>query len=402
MSEENIQVYGTRWTVLLLFMFPNLVLQILWISFATVTTDAMAFYNVTDELMIYLLSMSFMVVYIPVAFIASWLIDKYDFKVGAGIGAVLTAIFGFLRIFTVGSFELVLIFQIFLAIGQPFLLNSVTKLSANWFPESERTTATGIALISSFLGNAIGLFLTPFLALISFQSINIVYGILALASGILFIVFAKNKPPTPPSSEIRTEKVFMVEGLRQLFKNKDFLILFAVFLVGLGVFNTVLTFIEGIVIPRGYDSTFAGILGGLMLIGGIVGSFVISVLSDKYQKRKILCIISLLIASVSLFVISLASIDAVLLLFGFIFGFGLISAAPVALEYAVDATSPVPEASSNGMLMMIGQVGGIIFILGLEDLQMPVTLDYFPALILLTILLAICFVLAFFLKETEK
>jgi MFS family permease len=402
MSEENIQVYGTRWTVLLLFMFPNLVLQILWISFATVTTDAMAFYNVTDELMIYLLSMSFMIVYIPVAFLASWLIDKYDFKVGAGIGAVLTAIFGFLRIFTVGSFELVLIFQIFLAIGQPFLLNSVTKLSANWFPESERTTATGIALISSFLGNAIGLFLTPFLALISFQSINIVYGILALASGILFIVFAKNKPPTPPSSEIRTEKVFMVEGLRQLFKNKDFLILFAVFLVGLGVFNTVLTFIEGIVIPRGYDSTFAGILGGLMLIGGIVGSFVISVLSDKYQKRKILCIISLLIASVSLFVISLASIDAVLLLFGFIFGFGLISAAPVALEYAVDATSPVPEASSNGMLMMIGQVGGIIFILGLEDLQMPVTLDYFPALILLTILLAICFVLAFFLKETEK
>jgi len=129
MTENNLQVYSFRWIVLALFMLINIAIQILWISFASVTSVAMEYYGV-DELSIYILSLSFMVVYIPVTFLASWLIDKYDFKIGTGIGAILMGLFGFLRFFAGPNFEIVLIFQIGIAIGQPFLLNSVTKLSA--------------------------------------------------------------------------------------------------------------------------------------------------------------------------------------------------------------------------------------------------------------------------------
>ena len=83
---------------------------------------------------------------------------------------------------------------------------------------------------------------------------------------------------------------------------------------------------------------------------------------------------------------------------GFGFGFGLLGAAPVALEYAVDATKPIPEASSNGLLMMIGQVGGILLILVLETFKTPAG-DYLPALILQTILIAICLIFMLFVKE---
>ncbi|MBD3256710.1 MAG: MFS transporter [Candidatus Lokiarchaeota archaeon] len=398
MSENSVEVYGYRWVVLLLFMFINITIQILWITFASVTSVATQFYAV-EELAIFILSATFMIAYIPVTFIASWLIDKYDFKTGTAIGAMIAGVFGLLRFFAGPNYMLVLIFQIGIAVGQPFLLNSVTKLSANWFPDSERTSATGLGLIAGFIGIALGLVLTPFLVEgLGFLMMLLIYGILGLVAGILFTALAKNRPPTPPALDRDVEKVFMFDGMKQLFKNKYFIIVFIVFFFGLGIFNTVTTYIEQIVIPRGYDSIYAGILGGLMLIGGIIGCMVMSTVSDKYHKRKSLLLISVLLSLVSLAIISFTSDSILLLVAGFAFGFGLMSASPVALEYTVEVTKPVPEATSNGLLMMAGQIGGIIFILGLEDFTLP-NGDYFPALLLQTIFLFILLILTALLKE---
>ena len=400
MSNENVKVYGFRWIVLLLFMLANIATQILWITFASVNSIAITFYSV-DKLLIDLLALSFMVVYIPVTFLSTWVIDKFGFKIGAGIGALIAGIFGFLRFFAFEDYFLVLIFQIGIGVGQPFLLNAVTKLSANWFPVNERTTSTGLALISQFLGIGIGLFLTPFLILgTNLLPMLLIYGIGSLIIGIIFIIFVKDVPPTPPSSEIIKEEGFIGQGLKQLFTNRYFIILFILFFLGLGIFNTVTTYVEGIVGPRGYDPTFAGILGGIMLLGGIVGCLIMSTLSDKYRKRKILLLFSLIIATISMFVITFAYSELLLILFGFLLGFGLLSAGPVGLEYAVDVTKPIPEASSNGMLMMVGQVGGILFILGLEDVT--IAGDYWPALLIQAILLLFAVIVTFFLKDQPK
>jgi len=403
MSEE-IKVYGYRWIVLMLFMLANIMVQILWISFATVTSVAANFYNV-DEFSIYLLSMSFMIIYIPVTFLSAWLIDKYDFKLGTSIGVLFIIIFGFLRVFTFKIYPIVLISQLGVAVGQPFLLNSVTKLSANWFPDNERTTATGISLISVFIGVALGLFVTPYIVnLFTFQGMLNIYGISSLIIGIFYIVFIRNRPPTPPSKEQITEKVFVFEGFKKLFTDLNFWILIIAFLVGLGIFNTVLTIIEGIVMPRlpGItDTTYAGNFGLIILIGGIIGCFVISVLSDKYKKRKILLIISIAIAAIALLGITFVTNYTLLCVLGFIFGFGLVSASPVGLEYAAEATKPVSEATSNGILMMVGQIGGILLIVGISDLKLP-SGDYFPALLLQSILLIIVLILLIFLKKEKK
>ncbi|MFX1344361.1 MAG: MFS transporter [Promethearchaeota archaeon] len=400
MSELNIEVYRYRWTVLLLFMFVNITLQMLWISFAAVTVEATVFYNV-DELFILLLSMSFMVVYIPITFLASWLIDKYNFKIGAGIGAVLAGVFGILRFFAFKNYSLVLAFQIGIAIGQPFVLNSITKLSSNWFPESERTTATGLSLISQFIGIALGMLVTPMLvAGNDLKLMLLIYGYIALDSCILFLIFAKSEPPTPSSKGVTKERVLMSEGLKQLFRNKQFLILVLLFFIGLGAFNMITSYIELIIVPKGYGAEEAGILGGIMLFGGMIGAIMMSTISDKLKKRKALILISVLIAAISLF--GFAFFDNIILLYTFssLIGFGILSAGPVALEYAVDATRPVPEASSNGILLMVGQIGGILFILGLVDFTYNG--DYFPALILLGCLIVLLFILGFFLKETNK
>ncbi|MFX1388173.1 MAG: MFS transporter, partial [Promethearchaeota archaeon] len=397
MSEEKIQVYGYRWIVLLLFMLVNMTVQILWITFAAVTIPAQAYFGGVDILYIFLLSAIFMIIYIPDTFLASWLIDKYDFKIGCGIGAVLIAIFGFLRFFAGQNYMLMLIFTIGIAIGQPFIMNSITKLSSNWFPKSERTSATGLGTLSMFIGILLGMLLTPFLIVDdNLSPMLLIYGILSLLIGIIFVVFAKSRPPTPPSSEPFSEKVLMFEGLKKLFTNKYFWILIILFFLGLGIFNMITTYIQAILTPKNpvvYDDIFAGIVGGIMLLGGIFGAIIISALSDKFQKKVVLIIISVAIAAISLFIFTFVSDEISLMVTAFLFGFGLLGAAPVGLEYAVDITKPVPEASSNGILMMVGQIGGIIFILGLADFTLP-SGEYLPALLLEAILITISLVLS--------
>ncbi len=397
MNAQDIQTYRYRWIVLFLFFFANVVSNMLWTTYNPIISLAMEFYGV-DEFYIILITLMFLIVYIPITFLASWLVDRYDFKIGAGIGALFMGVFGFLRYIADNNYILALIFSIGIAIAQPFLLNTITKLSANWFPDKERTTATGISLIATAIGVALGMVVTPILVvMINFRSMLLIYGVLALVSGMLFILFAKNKPPTPPSKNLTNDRVFVFEGLKMLISNRNFMILVLIFFLAMGIFNMITTYIELIVIPRGYDSIFAGILGMLLILGGIVGTIIMAVVSDTLNKRKVIMIISLFIATISLLVFSFTSDGILLLLSGFFFGFGLMGAAPLALEYAVDATKPVPEASSNGILMMVGSLGGIFLIISLENVKMSG--DYFPALIIQTVLLAVCLIFAFFIEE---
>ena len=401
MNGEKVHVYGYRWIILILFMLLNICSQILWISYATVTLEATTYYNVS-EFEILFLSTIFMIVYIPVTFITNWFINRFGFKIGVGFGALLNGVFGFLRFLVGPNYLLILFFSIMIAISQPFFLNTVTLLSANWFPESERTTATGLSVISQLLGIALGMVLTPILVIVfSFEIMLFIYGIFSLIIGIIFIIFARDKPPIAPSIKLTEENVIVKGSLKRLIFNKLFWILIIIFLVGLGAFNMVTTYIELIVAPRGLTAIDAGNLGGIMLIGGIVGSVLMSILSDKLRKRIILIKISLLIAFVAFLAISLANNAIMLYIFGFLLGFGLLSVGPVVLEYAVDITVPVPEATSNGMLMMVGAVGGIIFILGFEGFTTP-SGDYLPALIVLSILSLVSFILSFFLKDAKR
>jgi len=85
---------GYKWVVMLAFMAVAAINQLLWITYAPVTSDAAKYYNVST-LSIGLLSMSFMIVFILVSIPASWVIDRYGIRIAVGIGAVLTGIFGF-------------------------------------------------------------------------------------------------------------------------------------------------------------------------------------------------------------------------------------------------------------------------------------------------------------------
>lgn len=400
MENTIFKVYGYRWVVQLVFMFAIIMNQLLWISFAPITGNAAEFYGVSD-LSIGLLSMSFMVVYIVVSIPASWVIDNYGIRVGVGIGAVLTGIFGLMRGLVADNYTLVLVAQIGIAIGQPFILNAITKVAARWFPLQERATASGFGSLAIYLGIAVGMLLTPFLTLqIGIESMLFIYGIVAVGAAVLFIAFAREHPPTPPCPPEMDERSLVFDGLRNLLRLKDFLLLLLIFFVGLGAFNAVTTWVEDIVRPRGFSITQAGIIGGLMVGGGILGALIVPMLSDRYRKRKPFMVITLAGATLGLVGVTYANSYGLTLASALVLGFFLLSAGPIGFQYGAEIGFPAPEGTSNGLLLMMGQISGIVFILAMDAFKVPTTGSMTPSLTALIVLMLISLVVSTRLKES--
>ena len=368
MNQAGYKVYGYRWIMLLVFMLAIAINQLNWITFAAITSDAVDFYGVPD-LSIGLLSMVFMIVYIFISFPASWIIDTYGIRVAVGIGAALTGIFGLMRGFVADSYTWVLVAQIGIAIGQPFILNAITTVAARWFPQNERATASGLGSLAMYLGIVIGLVLTPFLTIqMGIKSMLITYGVIAIITAVVFFVLAREKPATPPCPPEMEVRSLVVDGLKQLFNTRDFIFLLVIFFIGLGTFNAVTTWIENIV---GLSSTQAGMIGGLMIVGGIIGALVLPTLSDHYRKRIPFIMLALVGATLGLVGITFIHNYALLLVAAFVLGFFLLSAGPIGFQYGAEITYPTPEGTSNGLLLLMGQISGIIFIFAMDSLKSP-------------------------------
>ena len=370
---QSFRVYGYRWVVLLSFMFIAGMNQLLWITFAPITGAAAQFYHTTD-LVIGLLSMSFMAVYIVLVIPSAWMIDTLGFRTAVGIGAVLTAVFALTRGLFATSLPLVFASQVGIAVGQPLIVGAVTKVAAAWFPTKERATAAGLGTLAVYLGILLGMLITPALEVrYGMAAMLLIYGIVTVVAALCFFAFAKARPATPPCPPGQDERVLMFDGLKQMLRQRDFLLLLAIFFIGLGMFNGVSTWIENIIRPRGFSISQAGLLGGLMLIGGIVGAVIMPILSDKARRRKPYIILSLCGLLPGLAGMAFATSYWLLLASGFLFGFFLLSSGPIGFQFGAELTHPAPEGTSNSLLMVMGQVSGVIFIFGMDALKSPAT-----------------------------
>jgi sugar phosphate permease len=385
--------------MLLAFMSVVAINQLLWITFAPITGAAARYYGVSD-LSIGLLSMIFMIVYIVISIPASWAIDTYGIRVAVGIGAALTGIFGLMRGLVAPDYTLVLISQIGIAIGQPFILNAVTTVAARWFPLQERATAAGLGSLAMYLGIVVGLALTPYLTIRSdISSMLVAYGIVSVIIAVVFFGVARERPPTPPCLPGQEERSLVLDGLKQTLRKRGFLLLMLIFFVGLGVFNAVTTWIEDIVRPRGFSITQAGDAGGLMIAGGIIGALVIPSLSDRYRKRTPFLVLALAGATLGLVGITYATSYWLLLASALILGFFLLSAGPLGFQYGAEVAYPTPEGTSNGLLLLMGQISGIVFILGMDSFKSPETGSMTLPLVVLIGLMVLSLLLCTRLRE---
>jgi MFS family permease len=399
MSARDYKLYGYRWVVLGVFMFINLTIQVLWISYAPITGPAARFYGV-DDLSIGLLAMSFMIAFIPLSLPVAWVIDTNGFRLAVSIGAVLMGAFGLLRGLSGDNYTFVLLSTVGVAVAQPFLLNAWTKVPANWFSVQERATAVGLVTLANLVGTALGMVLTPILIeQLPIPRVQLIYGGVAAFSAVLFIAFSRDRPPTPPCPPGMEVRALMLDGLRHALTVRSFWLYLIVTFIGMGVFNGLTTWIENIVRPRGFTPTDAGTLGALMLVGGILGAIVIPPFSDRQRKRRRYLLLGLGLALPGLAGLAFATSYALLLVSAFTLGFFLVSTSPIGMQYVAEITFPTPEGTSNSLIQLFGQAS-VVFVYIMEAMR---TADgsFTPSLLLAIALLVMGFLLVTQMNDSE-
>lgn len=395
-NNVDLKLYGYRWVIFVVFFLLNVVMQLHNLTFASITIEAAKQYDVSD-LQINLLALVFMALFVVLSIPASYIINRFGIRIGVGFGAVMVLAFSLVKGIFATNYNMVLVAQIGLAIAQPFIVNACTRVSAVWFPSKQRATITGFFFLAQYIGIFMALGATPFIiSKFEISGMLMIYGIISLVVAISFLALIREKPPTPPCHEGHEFRIGTREGLKRIFGTPSMIIMIIMFFIGLGIFNAISVCLEQIFNGRGFNSDQVGILGMLMIFGGLIGAIFWPYLSDRFMKRKPFVIIAWLVILPSIAGIAFATNIVLAWISVFSFGFILMGIGPLGFQYGAEITYPSPETLSAGMLQLIGQVSGIIFVLGMNIFG-----DYNQQAVIVFIFLALInLLISFKLKES--
>jgi FLVCR family MFS transporter 7 len=365
--QQEYKVYPFRWLLLAIIIPIIVASEIFWLSFAPISKAAQEFYGV-GMMGIDVFSMSYMFMYILFMVPAAWVIDRFGYRVSVLIGAALTAVFGITRFAFAGNYALVLVSQFLLAAGQPFLVNVSTKVPANWFPVKERSTAAGLLVMAQYIGFIVPMVVSP-LILDGFgaqtgegiRTMLGIYAAFALLAAIVVSVFTKEKPPVPPGPEAPKE-MMSLRNVGRLLMNKNYIWVLIVSFISMGLFNTLMTTLESVLSPRGIDSVSAGTIMAVFVVTGIVGAVVVPMLSDKLRKRVPLFVAGIALLGPLCLGFTFFSPMPLLMVTAALLGFLIMGLAPVLFQHGAEVAYPVPEGTSFGFIMLVGQISGIAFV----------------------------------------
>ncbi len=351
-----------RWLVLVAYILTGIFSQVIWITFAPILSLTAQAYGVTQA-DVGNLSTVFPLVYVIISIPVGYLIDSYGFRKAILLGTGFMATFGVLRAFA-PNFTFLLIFQALAGVSQPFILNSISKLVKGWFPQKEVGIATGLGSLSLFIGMILGLVLTPLLVeMSSLNSVLLIYGASSVAVFAVFYLLGKE-----PQSSVQEKELVKLPELKALFKNRNILLLSALFFICIGVFTAFTTWIEPIMAIQSINTQSAGLLGGVMIIGGIIGSMVIPGLSDKLKTRKKPLLLSLLISGLLWFAMTALSGDFLIGFVIFWLGFFFMALLPLGLELSAESVEKKYLGSANALLWEFSQIGCLTLIVLYEFL----------------------------------
>lgn len=401
-----------RWVILAAYMVFTVAVEGQWVALTPVARPAERFYagqirpgglfGVDFLALIYLLT------YLVGSLPASRMLDAAGLRRGLALGAVLASAGAVLKAAGADSFRTVVAGQVLLGFAQPFVLNAATTLGARWFPLGERALAVGLATLAQFLGIAGAMVLGPMLVVGDAGSAAYgsgvahlfqAHGAFTLGAALLCLALVR-EPRTLAGDSPRPAGPGA--PIRHLLRHPGFRLVLILFAAGLGILNALSGMEDAVAAHIGAPDS-DGMLGACLIGGGIVGAMLLPALSDRIQRRRPFIILSLCamvpgvagMAWAGRLAPDPASAYLVAKAAAALLGFFLLGGGSIGFQYAAEITHPAQEATSQGLLLLAGQVTGILFMVAMSR---PALLG--PVLTGFTILAALSGAGSWLLKES--
>ncbi|NOY27522.1 MAG: major facilitator superfamily domain-containing protein 7 [Oligoflexia bacterium] len=346
---------AARWRVLLAFVLAAMVTQLLWLNFAPMLVEIEQRYGISDDLAS-LLVLPFPLLYVFLSMPAGRLIDRLGYRKVVGWGAIVGALGSLLRLDTDHFWSLVA-GQVVIAVAQPFVVNAINKLVADWFEGDEQALATGLGTVGMFLGMALGLATTPALdAAFGLRGAMLVNSAVAFGVVIAWYALCRERGVAQPETP---------SPMLDLFRNRKLMVFVCLALLGLGYFNGLTTWLEQLLAPRGLDSGQAGVVGGVIVVGGIVGAILVPLLADHLRLRRWPLILCVLFAGLSDVWLTMAHSYDMLLASSAALGFFFMPAFALLLAMTGEVVDRQDNGAATGIVMLAGNAGGVAVIVSL-------------------------------------
>ena len=323
--------------------------QMLWLTYTPFTTDAAHHYGVSVGALGWLAQI-FPLVYIVTALPAGRLLES-RLRLGVGTGAALTALGGLLRVGGAG-YWVVLAGQLLVALGQPLVLNAVTKLCHTYLAPDRRATGIAVASAGIFAGMVLALGLGAGFGVGHLGLLLWLQALLSVGAAALLLVGLRTTPTHRPEPAPDA-------GLRAVLADPRMRLLVVLVCSGFGVFVALTTWLQALLDPSGVSETGAGVM---LLVLVLVGVGCSAVLPPRLAARGTQpgFVLGALVAAAAVCLLLAAAPGLVTgTVAAVVVGATLLPNLPVILELA-EAWRPGAEATSATLVWLAGNAAGLV------------------------------------------
>lgn len=348
------------WWVLGAFSAEVAATQMVWLTYAPVTTVAASRWEVSVAAIGWLTQV-FPLVYVVLAIPAGLALDRW-FRPALLVGAALTACGALVKVFDDG-FELALVGQLMVAIAQPLVLSAVTKVATGYLPARSRPLGIAIATGCTFLGMILALLLGTVFStsdqLPTLVLIGAVFSVAAAAALLLTLGLPANwaAPASAPPTRL----------FNTAWHQSGVPLLAALVLLGSGCFIALTTWMEPLLAPAGVSTAGSGGILLTMIVAGFIGCLV---WPPMVARRKSPAGYLQIAAGVSaLGCVTLAVIPGLGIGFAAaaLLGFLLLPALPIVLELT-ESRGLQAAGTVAAIIWLASNAGGVIITLGCQQL----------------------------------
>ena len=323
--------------------------QLLWLTYAPVTTAAAEHYGVSVTAIGWLANV-FPLLYVVLAVPAGLALDRRP-GVALGWGVSLTAVGGVVRL--VGdSFGWALAGQLVVAVAQPFVLNAITGVVAV-LPERSRSTGIAIGSGGLFLGMVAALGAGAAVGGDHLVALMVGEAAVGVAAAAAFLLVRRSAPaPVPVESTEHGD-------LRAVWTDPVLRRVAVLAFLGFGVFIALVTWLEALLEPRGVSESEAATIITVAVAVGAVGSMVLAAVFEDRGVEVLLLRAALVVAVVGCVLLAGASGAAVATVGAVLAVLALLTALPWLLSLCERRADGL-VASATALLWLAGNLGGLL------------------------------------------